>query len=110
MIKRLALLFLLVSSLGFPEDKGPKIGPDPAQLTTIICASVVLIGSFAAAPYTIAYSRSIEIENFRIPLWAIDLAAAVTALAALNYTWKDLNHTHEDRTSVSVFGFHVAQF
>jgi hypothetical protein len=105
MSKRLALFFLLVSSLGFSEDTGFKIDPDPAQLTTIIFASVVLVGSFVMAPYTAAYAGSVQIENLGVPYWAIDLAAALIALAALNYTWKELNDTNEDGTSTKVPGF-----
>ena len=111
MNRLLVLVFLMVSSLGFSRDTGPKIGePDPVQLNTVIVASIVLVGTLAAAPYAIAYSGSVQIESIRVPYWAIDLAAALAALAALNYTWNDLNHGRDDRTSVKVLGFPVGHF
>jgi hypothetical protein len=113
-MKRLVLILGLVflTASVFAQSDEDRTARQNTQAATIIVASLTLITTICIAPDTIVYPGSLQVGGYSIPYWALDAAAALISLAALNYTVKEVEQDQRDagKTRLSFEGVPITSF
>ena len=80
------------------------------QNVSVVFGSIALVAAVAAAPFVISHGGETRIGPFPTPYWTLDVAGALIAIAALNYTFNEIYHIDTDRSLISLFGVPIGKF
>ena len=96
------------AGLALPDKERDLTSPE--QAVTVVIGSVGLVAVVVTTPFVVTYGGETRIGPYKTPTWSLDVAGALIALAALNFTFNEVYHIDPDKSLISIFGIAIGRF